>query len=686
MPETDKKLLPCIQAVGPWWPERDRLLLFCHLKTIFNLEAEYIASLPQAKGVDENGPFHIDENVILSEHEKFKKNAGGKKISCPRLKEQSFSFGKMNTRLCYLCPYSREFKNDKIEEEYRLVYYFLGRKILLKEYFNDSAVIRDVFRSYFPAYVNGILVDTYPFSFIIENALEMNLFNDNCSNDILVSDISLLESVHKKIEKRIPYIRIKQLLMDYEPNLSSIITASADVALKKLIDENADTRVPGNLIIQRLFSLLKDRATYAAKPAYEYKIRNEGLMKSAIFQKGIPDASVKTEDSTLELHLDRMVETGVKDIDAECVAVAECFSRAIENSGHDVLHDLPSGADISIITHAVENEDVANEEHTKENGAEKEVLLKNIIFSSFYEITDVSSVFLYGSAGDSSDEAIFETFLEDSSYLCMEPALCKGLKGLLISNGTEKIFFCISDYGPRSIRKIADMRIPVYTSNIYMLCRYLFRNKVFRLNLKDVGIALSLKTGNEIKGLWDIVPAPFPECIDEYASIYRDCENSISDIQKSSLRLLEKYTGLLCSDGNDFPFEKKDSIYRQDSSTAFSYLYEEGNLPLIPGKYLSIRALNPDNKTENVLEQQYMNTCIELNEHIPFVHGNIYILKSDLSGLLLYVTGSGSQIKKIQLYLSSSARRVFSSRKSESPVVLEEKEQQYLLHKKTVDF
>lgn len=687
MPDNNQKLLPCIQAIGPWWTERDRILLFCFLKSIFNLESEYIASLPQAKGSDENGPFHIEESVILREYECFKKNIGGKKASCPRLKEQSFSFGKMNSRLCSLCPFSREFKNNKIEEEYRLFYYFLVNKTSLKEYFGDMTLIKDVFRSYFPACVNNVLVDAYPFSFIMENVFEMDFFQEGFSDDVLTSDKLLLDAVHKKIERRIPYIRIKNLLMDYNPGFSSDIISSADSALKKLMQDNAETRVPGDLLIKRLFSLLKDRGAYTPMPASEYKIRNEGLLKSTIFQKGIPGKAVQKDISPLELLTGKMSGSGLRNLDAECIAMAEQFSSVQKQETTPVLNELPSSTTVSVVTHTEKNEDKSCRDgvpDAKIVGEDRitKVPFKNNIFSHFYEITDSSSVFIYGSTGNISDEAIYEAFLEDIAFLCMEPALCDNQKGVLLSNGREKIFYSISDYGPRAIRKIANMEIPVYTSNIYMLCHYLFRKKVFNLNLKDVGIAFSMKTGEEVKGINDIVSTAFPECMDMYENIYLDCKASVPAEKKRTIELLENYTSLLCSDGNDFPFENKDAICRQDASASFSYLYEESNLPLISGKYLSVRAINNSGESGAMLKQQYMDTCIELNDHVPFVHGNIYILKSGTDGLLLYVTGSGSQIRKIQLYLSSSARRIFASSKPENPVVLEEKEQSYFLNRK----
>ena len=709
MQENKSFMLPCLQSVGPWWSEDDRKTLFFHLKKIFDLDDDYLSSLPASRGVNDNGEYHLNSVIIKNEYALFE-NRCSSKLSCPRLREHAFSFGKLNPKTCYLCPYSRTYKNKEISDEYRFINYLIKDGISLKEYVSDGSDVGKAFFSYFPAYVDGVLVEAYPFSLFVESAMKIGMFRECNETETNLFKDEILGLMREDIDKKIKYIRLKNLIEKANPNYQEQILSSADTMLKELLSENPSLRRADATLLRRLYFRLRDRKSYVAKKPSDYMNEAPMLLCSELFEslKGdggsaapavrpqhedivkedipvLPEDSnvcfeepVKNPDdhhrgsSVIEAmgilsSLDLSVPEGFNDLDKACIEAAGAF----EQTGPDHPVNVP----VSIITR---QEEPLQQKVVPESSEE-------IRFSDFYIIDEQADLFSYGSAGDCADQTIFDSFISDSTYLCMEPVVFGGREGVLICNGQEYTFYCIADYGAKPLRKIADLKIAVYTSNIFMLCRYLFRQKVFELDIKDVGIARSLFTGKKIHGLSDISKESFPCCMKEYLHLYMKALYSLSGEQREYLFLLEGYFKIFCSDGYPAPFEKGAGMYVLEDSLSLSCIYEKGDIPLTDGAFLSICTGSADKTEISDIVINYMRTCIELNKNIPFAQGDIYILRCNASGLLLYVPGGNLLIQKIQLYLSSCARRVFSSDEKTSSVVLEEFISPYSRQKKGRD-
>ena len=114
MEQLNNDILPCLKAVGPWWTNEDRRLLFCHLLSIFDFDADYLATIPSLVHYDSDNSNLLDVASIDSDYRLFKKSLSTKKINCSCIRKISLSFGKFNHRLCFLCPYSTTYKNSNI--------------------------------------------------------------------------------------------------------------------------------------------------------------------------------------------------------------------------------------------------------------------------------------------------------------------------------------------------------------------------------------------------------------------------------------------------------------------------------------------------------------------------------------------------------------------------------------------
>lgn len=157
-----KGTLPCLQSVDENWSAEDRLLLFYYLKRIFGIEYDYFATLPccHFQSVEGNENRMLDVDAM----NKFDASIVGesKRITCMKIKRGAFSFGGMNERVCYLCPYSGTYKNENENYEKEVLYYQHGFYLLSSYLEREGVKLEKVIKSHYPVYQNGILKDALP--------------------------------------------------------------------------------------------------------------------------------------------------------------------------------------------------------------------------------------------------------------------------------------------------------------------------------------------------------------------------------------------------------------------------------------------------------------------------------------------------------------------------------------------
>lgn len=260
--------LPCLQSVGSWWLEADRRLLFNHLLSIFPIDEKYLASIPASTFTSEGRVCHIEEKSITQDYNIFCEARGMKKCSCAGIRELSFSFGKLNPRLCYLCPYSGTFKNSLMEKERTFLCCTLNaskstvsmaKANSLGDFLSSSGkTAGDVFFSYFPIFISGTLLDAFPYSILAEQFLDG------------LTDISSLETVLAKmqaaIQKRLRYNRTLAHIASEPPNYLQDISDSVLKELHILNELSPNVKNLYGALVKRLF-----RELSGSRPKYTHK-------------------------------------------------------------------------------------------------------------------------------------------------------------------------------------------------------------------------------------------------------------------------------------------------------------------------------------------------------------------------------------------------------------------------------
>lgn len=682
-------ILPCLKSVGSWWTEPDRRLLFCHLLMIYPFDEEYLSGIPAATYYEGVERCVMSEHIIRNSLQVFKKVNGTKKCTCAGIRNLEFSFGKLNPRVCYLCPYSGTFKNMRQADERRFLYHLMtADNRSMSSYLElEQKKIEDVFLSYFPVYVNDILVDAYPFLFFAEWFLlkESGYYKKN----EMISRKELLDKVYKDIEQRIPYLRIKELVEREQPNYRESVKKAADEELEALERENFATRPINELMMIRLFRILESKKKYVHKKPSEYISRNQGpfapnLFSSSLLLKENAEAVRKeaTEPENPLIHLEDEDFKKLPDLDEILISGRSEIKTdsCVDNIGIDRMDNeeerikdvLNKSPEDTLALTELELKDV------EETGCKKH----NEAFRKAYHIEDgmIEPLFVYGRSEKKKEDALLNVFINGSEYFSMEPAEYHGVTGLLLMNSdSDYIFYSIEQYGAKPIRAIADQGKLIYTSNIYRLGRYLFRSKVYKIIMKDVGIALFLFKNIKAQSLSEISHLEFPECMKEYKEIYCDSLKNLGTEQRVELDDMEKYTTLLCADGGRPPFQGMDSLCYIHNSVEYEYLYRAGMHPDHDGVFLFLRAFLKDKEMDkSLLKELYMKTCIELSHKVQFYDGSLQILDLSDKGILLYVMGNRLFIQKVQLYISACARRAFSDMSSKNcPVTFEQMAQEY---------
>lgn len=644
------EILPCLESVGAWWTEPDRRLLFCYLLMIFPINAEYLAGLPAARYNDGIEQSVMNEHSIKNALQTFKKVNQAKKCTCAGIRGLDFSFGKLNPRTCYLCPYSGTYKNMRRADERRFLYHIMeDESRCLSNYLDlEDKKLENVFLSYFPVYVNNILVEAFPFLLFAEwfLAKEAGYYKRNLKE----ARKELLGEVRKSIEQRIPYLRIKELVEKETLDYKECIKKAADVELDVLEKENASTRPINEIMMIRLFRILANNKKYIHKKPEDYVTHDKALIVPNLFAS--PLLMEKKEESGEKNEASRKPETNKPIV----------FMEQAENL---------------IIESEMRSQPGAFKEHENIKKA----------FQETYHIEkgDIEPFFIYGEHDRKTENVFLKAFLGDSRWFSVEPAEYVGMPGLLILNDEEDyIFYSLDRYSAKPVRAMADRGVPIYTSNIYNTGRYLCRAKVQKLALHDVGMAVSLGKGIQAVAVEEFTTVPFPECMKEYKDIYGEHSMNFGKEQQVSLERMEAYVPLLCADGEKPPFVAMNSLYNVKSSLEYEYLYKSGMHPIRDGVFLYLRAFSDKMEIQGeVLKNLYMDTCIELGRKVPFCEGYVQILELSNSGLLFYVMGNKMSIQKTQLYLSSCARRAFAKVSvKEHPVTFEQMTQEYFATKK----
>ena len=653
--------LPCLQTVGPWWTEDDRRLLFCHLTKMFDFEDGYLSSLPAAEYFCEGEYKRLSNADIQNEYLKFLKVNSEKTYTCSKIKNLKFSFGKINRRICMLCPFCDSYKNYHQIEEFRFIYYFLKNEHLnLNSFLALNKVnVEEVFGSYFPVYIEDVLVDALPFAMIVNHLASCDTGFHKSTIDVISEELS--QSCYDTISQITRYVRQKNM---YEVNgikYRDEIYKSPSFAFNKLIEINTKTRTSVNEpMLIRLINRLKDNNTFIPHSKSEYHRLLNSSKDNRLFQTTITSI---IDDSS--------VSVPKQSLDIICSDITKFEDPNFNNNPEldtSIICSIDANADTSPVT-ALPLCIVANNDSISADSIDE---CKNkltpysdsefAIYKNFYALVSSDNIYIYGQDSNVNSSNIFKAFFEDSRYLSMESADYDDNKGILIMNSDgDLMFYSIEHYGPKPLRKIADTNIPVYTSNIYYLCRYLYKNRVYNFNLKDVGTAFSLSSKNIAKGINDISSKMFPGCMKQYKDIYENSVQSLICDERHQLERLEKYYSLICSDGDNPPFDEICELFSFSDSLTLNYIYKKNCLPVISGTYVHLKCCNSKNTDRSLIYRKFMDCCIDVNKHYPFTNGTINILRLTENEMLFYLTGSSLDIQKAQLYLSSSIRRIFAS-------------------------
>ena len=287
----------------------------------------------------------------------------------------------------------------------------------------------------------------------------------------------------------------------------------------------------------------------------------------------------------------------------------------------------------------------------------------------FYELSQDARIFVYGSDSPEVDRSLLDAFLLDSSYFCMEAVQYCGKRGLLIMNADmDYVYYNAELYGPSPLRRLADGCEPVYTSNLFGVSAYLQHCKVYQMQMKDVGFLEYHLHGGE----YSLEAGFFYKSMETYKKRYEQLRCEAEETVKNRLQVEESFFPLLSASGNEPPFENLKSVAEVTKQYQVRYLYKQEKV-LRSGAMLQIRVLlNETEEAAEMVKMRYEQVCVDLSRHYSIFGRNVYILGVTSEGILIYATGNRLDIQKLQFYLSSSCKRVFSGGGDGNPVTLYE--------------
>lgn len=657
-------ILPCLHSVGPWWTELDRRILFSHLLKIFPFDAEYLSTLPAAVYVEYGDTHRLTQSTIKEDLHSLNKE--DIKVTCPCIRKLDFSFGKLNPRVCYLCSYSGTYKNNTQLDEYRFLYHIMNHEArTLSSYLNNNKKnCKDIFKSFFPVYANDILIEVYPFELIAKQFLTIPA--GAFISDSLKYHEQILEGLKEELVNRFKYHRMRTLIEKHIPNYQSLLLDSTNQILFSLENQNKQTRSINESLMKRLFALLLKPSKFSAKDPKQYICKDYVPSSPNIFESTIikntanfssPEKSVAKTQEIIKLKKTELVNPlscledesfqELPDLDAKNMQLNSLKEPICEFSGATTFATpLPSK------TKANPYDIIHTQAKTQPS-----------TFNTFYSSKTIETFYICGEQHFQYDKAILDAFFDNTSFLAMEPFIINDRKGILMCNANiDKVFYPIELLGPKEIRYIDNQKIPVYTSNVYQLASYLFSNKIYKLELHDVGAATSLLGNKAIHCISDFCKTALPDCMDIYFDIYQNAIANLSEARKTMLNRLEQFLPLLCGDGLKVPFASMQQLVNIINATTYKFLYTSDKQPERTGMFLQFQVKIDEHLKFSIPSQHlYMDVCIELNKYVPFFNGAIQLLQINDNGLLLYLIGNYQEIQKNQLYAAACIRRIFSS-------------------------
>jgi len=706
-----ERMLPCLQSIGPWWSLNDRMFLYRNLHVLFGLPSEFFEDLSVSTFTENGEEIKIKKEEIANDFARYKTHLDRTPTTCRMIEGNNYSFGCFNKRICSLCPYSSRYANNMESREKKYLYYYLkGTSLVLSEELeNMSANIEDVFKSYYPVYMDNILVDAYPISMFAKYFLPLkkNEYNSKEHRELLLSFVS------KLILKKTHYIKNADKIEKYYPDYKQILVRSADVFLDELDKRFSDLQ-PNYFRMaiksaKDIFSKLAMRDGNGVKKNVDYYINRPMIIREAdenkeneAEQKAKEEAESFNDNAEVAANLENPsainklsenMDTSYESVsdlnadnneplklrffspDSEKMTKAPLISERFLEMEGESLRDKPLLNDELWSTPCSLNDNDLSDNPalcdsmnntaavSGPSGMKAAAVCNDAVlntYQTFYPLSDMTDIYVYGKMKE--DSHVFSAFIQDSSFLCMEPVIVEKDKGVLIMNQSgEMIFMCLAKSGYRTLKKTVGFKIPVYTSNLYNLCKYLFKHRCFNLNIKDVGIALSINTGESYKGISDFKINKFPAGMKNYRYLYEAAVSVLTKYEVEHLERLQRIFSFFVSDGSPAPFENMPELYTFSDSVSVRYQYVRSASPVMPGVYFSVKATSSSGMSEYMLHELYMNACMMINSDIAFASGNIRILFLGHEGLMFFITGDSLSIRNTILFVSGCIRKVFSS-------------------------
>ena len=676
MEQLNNDLLPCLQAVGPWWTDEDRRLLFCHLLSIFHFDASYLSSLPASCRNLSDGETRLSVSDIEMEYRLFQNTHTNCKINCSRIRKISFSFGKFNHRLCFLCPYSTTHKNSNRADEARFLYFIMNHSSTSIETYlstNDSE-LSTYFSSYFPLHINNILVEAYPLELLVKKFY--GILPGYFLEEPYQSRQLLINKLYQDIKRKVTQLHVISYIKHLYPDYLDLVAKSLVNVVKSIEYENYNTRPSNEILIRRLVKLLAEPTKIKIKPTTEYLCAIMEPLNPDLFQSKVLFSS----DNLLEIDKRYEAPNNVYEFYNAVDSKISHDSNTIDN---DIINSDIEAALSAATTLPLPNTDEIELSDSCSCSLYDQFDTDTSLFRNFYLLQDIENICILENMNQNELESIFFAMISDTKFLCIEPVLYEDRYCFLICNDSKDfMLYPLATLGNRLLRKISNLSVSLYTSNIYNTGRLLYSNDIFYINFHDVGIAYSISAGDSSKGIKCFSKTNFPTVMYEYPSLYESYLKKCDHDHMELIYLYETYNKLISNDGKNLPFKNIDSLYSMPDSLNIIYKYDNNATPTINGIFLHINAyMNTHMLSNSLLVHLYMKVCIELDRQYPFYRNQFYILKLSNQGILLYLTGTKRKLQMVRLFLSACARRVFSEYSTnESPISFEEKSHVYELN------
>lgn len=682
--EQEKNLLPCLQAVMPWWTENDRLKLFAFICRIFSFDGAYMAGLPGAtferKG--DGGTAQLAAADISREAFYIPKN----KCSCASIRREKFDFGKLNPRLCYLCPFNATFRNQMQSNERRFLYYTLSSDYSIHEYMNSSKKkVEDVFRSYFPIYAKDYLVDAFPFHTIAQEFIDM-------PSDIPRSDRAAVDKYMKArfldiAEKKIRYQRDKgrftQIDPDYEAHVLNYIMSEYETiyetksfSLGLAVNQRS---------ISRLFKSISAPPSYSAKKPADLRLNAEldsnegGLFEDFCLQYDIqlPTPLHIGKDDSVAPFSEPVKSKALKEEKKQQASpkshitdTSQEFENFLVQSGpedyakasvlpKETLHDTfdfpeaPSAPQEKPKTPAPK---MLKPVPDKGKGG---VFLPE--YPAFFPMLK-NGKFLFYEENSEKGHAVLYALISDSSFFCMEPVECENIRGVLIMNEEKDfIFYPAEVYGTAPLKQIFESGAAVYTTSIFHLSRYLLASKINHFNLTDLCLLNGIVTDKAPLSICGLFPDLFLiDAMKEYRIKYLALLKNLDSKKQELFELYSKFIPLLHGDGAASPFQNTGPLFEQEDVMSYRQQFRKEQKPSRSGIYVFVKTIISDFSFSSEKLFLYMKACVLLNDKSPFCKGRSRILNISDFGILFYLTGTAYELTEIPLYIKSSVRQAFT--------------------------